>query len=199
MEETQKAMQGLQATVEAARARVGHWNESPVKLEVSPAQDERGPILDSSSAAEVRVGSGQYAPTFMLWQGPDGLEVDDIIEGGEEDFFDTPQVQADYFNLINELRKPGSTQQGKTLTLYTARPKADREQYLKAHTLPVNIFLTNDYDHAEGIGRDMGERDIWKVRMNSRYLTQTLDGLIKYYQVTTPDAPVNSISLVGLG
>jgi hypothetical protein len=125
--------------------------------------------------------------------GEKSLDIDDVIDGGDEDFFSSPQVQADYFNLINELKKPGSTSRGKTLTLYTARPKADRERYLKSPSLPVNVFLSNTYDHVEGIARDLatkeGERDIWKVRIDSRYLTQTLDGLVKYYQVTTDNAP----------
>jgi hypothetical protein len=45
------------------------------------------------------------------------------------------------------------------------------------------------------MGADYGvDAEIWKVRIDSKYLTQTLDGPIKYYMVTKDKAPVVSIS-----
>ena len=201
-QKTQTTMQQLQKMIQDAIGRVARWNASPVQIEVRPAEDDRGAVLDASEAAGVRVGSGRMSPDFTVWLGEKGLDIDDVIEGGDEDFFSSSQVQADYFNLINELKKPGSTSKGKILTLYTARPKADRERYLKSPSLPVNVFLSNSYDHVEGIARDLatkeGERDIWKVRIDSRYLTQTLDGHIKYYQVTSDNTPAK-MDLVHVG
>ena len=68
---------------------------------------------------------------------------------------------------------------------------------MHAQFLPVNIFLSDRYDHVEGLSVEYGEeRDIWKVRIDSKYLTQTLDGKVKYYQVTVPNAPVVSMMLL---
>ncbi len=62
----------------------------------------------------------------------------------------------------------------------------------------MNIFLTNSLNHADGLARDLssGEpRDVWKVRVDSKHLIQTLDGNIKYYQTIHPDTPIISISM----
>ena len=81
------------------------------------------------------------------------------------------------------------------MTLYTARPKRDRQQLLTSQTLPINVFLTDDEEHAYGLAHDLSDegetRDVWIVRINSKYLTKTLDGPIKYYQITTDDAPMD--------
>ena len=82
----------------------------------------------------------------------------------------------------------------KILTLYTARPRKDREQLLANKTLPINVFLTDSQEHAEGLAIDLsggqGTRDIWMVKINSTYLTKTLDGPVKYYQLTKEHAPM---------
>lgn len=116
-------------------------------------------------------------------------------------FFNNQQEQIDYFNLIKELKYPGSSSKtGNFLILYTARPKKDRDIYYNAKTLPANIFLTNSYSHAEGIAFDLSEkdepRDIWKVKINEKYLIKTLDGPIKYYQVIKDNAPIEYIKLI---
>ncbi len=126
------------------------------------------------------------------------IEIDDVLEGGDEDFFTSNEIQSDYFNLIEKLKNPNGIKE-KILTLYTARPKKDRKIYLDATTLPLNIFLVNNADHAEGLSHDLGNneiRDIWKVRVSNKYLTQTLDGKIKYYQVTKNNTPIISIDLI---
>lgn len=177
MVETQKNMENIKDLIEQAISRISNWNNSPIIIHPSANKEEFTP----SNSAQVMLGIDEMSPSFMI---DEKIDIDDIIEGGDEDFFKSPQIQSDYFNLINELKKPGSTNKGKILTLYTARPKKDRQQYLASQELPVNVFLANSYDHVEGIASDFGgERDIWRVRVDSRYLTQTLDGNVKYYQV----------------
>lgn len=185
-------MNKVKIMIEEAIGRIVIWNNTQITI-VPEASDN----FEISSTASVLFGDGEYSPQFTLFQNETGqIEIDDIIEGGDEDFFNTPQIQSDYFNLINELKKPGSTSKGKDLTLYTARPKKDREYFLSQKTLPINVFLANDYDHVEGLAKDFGERDIWKVRINSKYLTKTLDsGRIKEYQITTK-APLIYVELI---
>jgi len=185
-------MEKLKSVIQESIERIPNWNGSPVTISPYPSENEYGVLMEPAENAEIILGSGEMLPSFVIFKYEDKLEIDDVLEGGDEDFFQTPQIQMDYFNLINELRKPGSTNKGKILTLYTARPRKDRQQYLSSNKLPINIFLTNSFDHAEGIAVDLGAteiRDIWKVKIDSRYLTQTLDGPIKYYQVTVADAP----------
>ena len=72
---------------------------------------------------------------------------------------------------------------------------------MSSKSLPSNIFLTNNYNHALGLASDLGHneiRDIWKVRIDSKYIIKTLDGPIKYYQ-TVSDAPVISMELISAG
>lgn len=201
---SQQEMERIKGLFEQAISRIAQWNGSPVIIEPVAPENEYGVMLEAADCARVYVGTGDWAPLFSFFQfaqedgGEKKIEIEDICE--DDDFFHVPGVRADYFNLINELRKPGSTNQGKMLTLYTARPQSDREMYLNQRQLPDGIFLTNSYDHAEGIAIDLGGsqgmRDIWKVRMDSRYLTLTLDGPVKYYQVTAANAPVKSMELV---
>jgi len=199
MQKTQVEMQKFATLIQSSISNI-KWNGSSIKIEPFAMQDEHSKIsIEPSTGAEITLGSNEYAPQFTIFQHEGKLNVDDVLEGGDTDFFNTPQLQADYFNLANELKNPGSTKEGKNLTLYTARPKEHRQQYLTAKTLPVNLFLVNDYNHAEGLSHDLSsneQRDIWKIRINSKYLTQTLDGRIKYYQVTTDDAPIISMQLL---
>jgi hypothetical protein len=203
VEQSKKNMEVIRGEVDAAISRIANWNGSPIVITANPAEDERGPISEPATSAHIGVGGGQDSPEFLYFKDEGGkVEIDDVIEGDEEDCFPNPQSKADYFVLINELRNPGSTSKGKMLTLYTARPTRDRNMYLNTTTLPINIFLTNSYDHASGLARDLGSsevRDIWRVRIDSRYLTQTLDGMVKYYQVTTPNAEARSIDLIDPG
>jgi hypothetical protein len=174
-------------------SRIPYWNNSPIIISANPAENEYGPMLEPADDALITLGTSKFSPNFSFFQIDGKIEIEDVLEGGDEDFFHSTEIQADYFNLVNELKKPGSTNRGKILTLYTARPRKDREQFLHSNSLPANLFLTNDYDHAEGLAIDLAgsgeKRDIWKVKIDSRYLTQTLDGPIKYYQITVPNAP----------
>lgn len=155
---------------------------------------------------QVSLGKGSYAPSFTLFLKDDGSveSVEDILEGGDDDFFKDPKQQYDYFNLVNEIRKPGSTSKGKILRLYTARPIKDRSRYESATTVPVNIFMASTFEEAQGLATDLGgseQRDVWKVSIDSRYLVQTLEGSVKHYQTVGEgrQVPVKSIELVSPG
>lgn len=196
MQDTEIEMNKIQNIIQSAISRIPHWNNSPIHIEAYYAENEQGIMLEGGNGAEISLGTGEWNPSFSLFQIDEKIVIDDVLEGGDTDFFENSEIQADYFNLINEIRKPGSTNKGKTLTLYTARPKKDREQLINSPVLPKNIFLTNDFAHAEGLGIDLGgNRDIWKIRIDSRYLTQTLDGPIKYYQITANNAPAQMFLL----
>lgn len=130
-------------------------------------------------------------------------QVEDILEGGDLDFFDGPLGPAlakAYLDLIKEIQHPGSSQIGKDLYLYTARPVKDRKQYEGARTLPPNLFLANDLDHVEGLASDLGSltRDVWRVKINTKHLVLTNDaGRIKYYQIVgDKPVPVQKLELI---
>ena len=194
-----QAMTGTQALMEEnkklindAISRVENWHGSQVILKPLESRDEDGSNLVPASSAEVILifkGNKSY---FSFFRDKSIFEIDDVLDAGDDDFFVGVEGQSDYFNLINEIKKPGSTSTGKMLTLYTARPTKDRKQYMNSDTIPVNLFLTNSYDHAIGLANDLAgteeRRDVWKVKINDRYLTNTLDGNIKYYQVTSANA-----------
>lgn len=178
---------------------IPNWFNSPVRIVPQTSyESNNATALEPASHVEIYVGS---LPAMFSYYVEDNKPiVDEIIEGGEEDadFFDNDKVKADYYSLINEIRKPGSNSKGKTLTLYTARPQKDREFYTSTKWLPINLFLTNSANHAAGLAHDLGNdevRDIWKVRIDSKYLVQTLDGPIQYYMVSQDKAPIISMNL----
>jgi hypothetical protein len=199
--QTQQNMEKLQGVLQKAIAGIPDWNGSPVKIEARyHSTDTSDVALEPADDASITVGSRWGS--FTLFQYDGKMDIDDVIEGGfdEEDFFASNQEKSDYYNLINELRNPGSTQKGKVLTLYTARPAKDREYFEKAKALPVNLFLTTNFSRADGIASDLGgsagRRDIWKVRIDSKYLTVMLDNpTFKDYMVSVDQAPVVSMDL----
>jgi hypothetical protein len=205
MDQTRQNMEKIEGVIREAISRIPNWHGYPVVIEARPSSSDSllrdryafAPAEDASVSLE----SGQFPPEFSLFFHEDGtIHIDDILEGGDTEFFTNLDIQTDYFNLINEILKPNSTQKTKILTLYTARPVSDRKMLESTQKLPVNLFLTNSFDHALGLASDLagsqGMRDVWRVRMDSRYLTMTLDGSVKYYQITVPDAPVKSLELV---
>jgi hypothetical protein len=61
----------------------------------------------------------------------------------------------------------------------------DRKRYEDATTIPVGIFLTNSFRHAEGLAHDLSSReprDVYEVRVRESDVVLTLDGSVKYYQ-----------------
>jgi hypothetical protein len=190
LEETNKNMEELKSKIESAISMFD-WNGSKIKIT---------PIMPESSEDAVPVANSAYIIVgkdgfFSYFVSEEKGFVDDIIEGGEDDqeFFANEGEKQDYFNLIDYLQNPNKKE--KILTLFTARPAKDREFYSKASYLPANIFLSNSFSHVDGLAGDLqGERDVYKVRINSKYLIKTLDGPVKYYQVKK-DAPVEYIGI----
>ena len=135
---------------------------------------------DGRSSITYSVGFGDA--TFTLF--PDGT-VDDVLDAGDREFFRDPEVERNYFALVNAIRNPRLLE--KVVTLYTSRPRKDREKLLrlaKRRKWPHGIFLTSDVDRAEGFGREFRDRDLWKVKVKLKNLVKTLDaGRIKDYQL----------------
>lgn len=146
---------------------------------------------------EVFVGKDlKDAPSFVVFNM--GQFIDDILDAGDRDFFTDATVENDYFLLVNVLSDPNVFDfEDRELVLYTARPKTDRSIYDYASEIPTNIFLTSNPDDVEGLAKDLGDRDIYKVKIKQKYLTKTLDrGRTKHYQVVNPvnkKAPVTWI------
>ena len=199
--ETQAHMQTIVEAIQQAISRIPDWNGSQiiVKARTIDQQNDLQPETDAS----IEFGNDEIAPNFTYFVLDENkIEIDDVLEAGDDEFFTDNKIQSDYFNLIKEIRNPGSSNRsGKILTLYTARPKKDRQRYESLQTIPSGIFLTNKYDSAEGIGHDFGGRDIWRIRIDSRYLIITLDSPFeKQYQAVGPDEiPVNNMNLVATG
>lgn len=197
--DSEKAMNKIKSHIEQCISNIEEWNNSPILIEAKPSEDEYGISFSVADSAVVHVGSGKYPPYFSYFVLEDRIEVDDILE--DEDEFPDLNTRLDYYNLINEIKNPGLSKKSKPLTLYTARPKEDRNRYFDAATLPMGIFLSNSYNHVEGLSRELSKdtRDIWRVRIDSKYVMMTMDsGSIKYYQVIKPNAPIISISPVDL-
>jgi hypothetical protein len=186
-------MAEIAAKLSRAVSSISNWNGSTIF--VSPRYkegvygDERVKIdpVTSASVDFPKAGSMANVPGFTLFYEPGKIEIDDVLDAGDRDFFNDPEIEADYFALVNELRHPGSAaKRGKILRLYTARPTSDRGFYDNTNQIPSNIFLTSDPDDAEGIARDLagsGGRDIYRVKIDDRYLVKTLDtGRLKQYQ-----------------
>lgn len=200
IEQTSKNMDELKSKIISAINSIPSWSGSIVRIIPEAGRDGSNRIsLEPETSSQIYVGNKHGMFLYLIDENGKAI-IDDILEGGfeEEEFFDNNNVKNDYYLLINELRNPGSSTKGKILTLYTARPTKDREFYSNTSWLPVNLFLTNSLNHVDGLAHDLGSnevRDIWIVKMDSKYLTQTLDGAVKYYMVSQAQAPIKSIRL----
>jgi len=204
VEGTLKNAKAVQAQVKAAISRAPFFETKHVSIRAETGNTDEG--MQASHVFSIEVGD--HDANFTVFTDEHGkiTEVEDVLEGGDRDFFPVGdsggQEQADYFALVQEIRSPGSSDQGKRIVLYTARPTKDRRIYEGAHSVPSNIFLTTDADRAIGLATDLGsseERDVWRVVMNTKYLVKTLDaGRVKDFQVVGK-APVEKIELIHEG
>lgn len=198
--ETHGKMQALAGMIQESANRT-QWSGSPVFIYPKEPADENGTNwLVASEDANVYVGDNEdgNAPLLevFLIDGQYKVPPDGIVE--DDDFFSNPDNTRDYFNLIKEINNPGSSNKsGKTLTLYTARPSSDREMYMNSTTVPGGIYLTSSENDAVGLSVDFGgKRDIWKVRIDERYVQKMLDmPQFKHYQVMGREpVPIKSIT-----
>lgn len=193
-------MEDFKKVVSKAVQRAHGWTGSNVTIRPTFVKS----ILDHLHEDEPLIGVvevyvGRQSSMTVFLNGANVESVEDLLEGGDDDMFDSLDAQQDYMLLAKELINPGSSATGNWVKLWTARPSKDRDRYERGNTtLPKNIFLVNSESHAEGLSLDLGgARDVWEVVVNTKDLIQTLDrGKVRYYQ-TTGDAPVRSMVLVG--
>ena len=213
MDQTKNNANIVVQLVQQAISNISSWKGSSVIVEADKPPEElyyeEPNYLKPVEDASIIVGgqsSWGGAATFTVFMNDGQLSaVDDVLEAGDEDFFTDPKIRQDYFSLVRELRYPGSGQSSKVVTLNTARPVKDRAIFEDTDMIPSNLFMTTSYDRAEGIGRDLGgssgRRDIWKIRIDQKYLIETLNtGQIRDYQVVGEGMiPVRSIQLINSG
>jgi hypothetical protein len=124
----------LHSIIEPALKELSHeWNGSNVfvapnmqfgyeKFATDPMEDSFIYVTDSEYNPDLNI------PSFTMFVDSETrkYQIDDILEAGDRDFFKNPSVEADYFNLVNFL-KSGKLKKTKSVTVYTARPRKDRE------------------------------------------------------------------------
>lgn len=195
LSQTKNNMNKISAEIHNAISLIELWNNSPIFIEVVQPYDENGKVnwLLAGEDAIITVGKETeeaMAPSFEVFmiEGKLTIPSEGIIE--DDDFFRNSEYTRDYFNLIRELQHPGSSsRRGKILTLYTSRPRKDRELYMNAEMVPGGIWLSSNADNAVNEGYEAGGlRDLWKVRIDERYVTKKLDvPSYKHYEVMGRD------------
>ena len=148
---------------------------------IEPSYDERQFDFSPVESFHIKLKQNNQVADFVAFNF--GEKLDDVLDGGDTDFFTSETLESDYFLLVNILRNPNLFSEEKDLVLYTARPKSDAAIYNNATEIPVNIFLTSSFNDVEGIAHDMGERHIYKIKISSKYVQQTLaTPKIQHYQ-----------------
>lgn len=200
MESVKKQGEAVLGQIRDAAGRSPHFQTKTVVVEPHFNKDVDDPT-HPPGVYQVTLGKGSYSPGFSLFVESNGniKEVEDVLQGGDTDFFSDNEAQQDYFNLIHEIQHPGSAQRGKWIKVYTARPIKDRHQYEGAHSIPANIFMATTLEEAEGLAHELpgyGARDVWSMWINTKDVILTLDqGRLKHYQAVR-STPVRNIELI---
>lgn len=183
--------------VQNAIDRIKFWKGYPVRIEPNFEKEYRENPIESFM---VTLGKDAYFLAFL--DGKKLALVEDVLDAKDPEFFKDLDLESNYFDLVRELEKPGSTRkQGKNLVLWTARPRKDRRLYHKATKVPPGIFLTTDPERAFGIAHDLKGtekvRDLYKITINEKYLRKTLDTkrLQDYQVIGAQRVPVVEIEL----
>jgi hypothetical protein len=198
--------------IQDAISRIEEWNsklqiEINLPFKIDDDFDWLSPQGDSVYVEVITSGNNaEYHPNFTLFTGERGVDVGDVLDAGDTEFFKNSESTSDYFNLISELRRPGSTSQGQIVKLYTARPQRDRQIYTNAKQtkqVPNGLWATTQYNRAVGLAlpgelgpsSDEG-RDVFEIGVNSRYLILHYDGgVFKDYQLFNKTGWVPIISI----
>ena len=188
LDKHQPLLKKAQEMIQSAQKRVHKWHGALKICRISPAiqADDRELWVEPTTVVGVSFDGDHIGFTLFFSDNLTLDGVDDVLEGGDRAMFDDQLQESDYFSLINEIRKPGSTSQGKWITLYTARPVKDRKDLEENGLLPAGIFLADDPRHVKGLAHDLssrGVRDVWRVKLNTIDLIQTLSGGVSYYQL----------------
>lgn len=163
-----------------------NWSESTIIIKpIIPSDKEF--IFTPVNDFTVIVFNGVDGADFTVFDG--GRLIDDILDVGDTDFFQNQNLESDYFLLVNFLLNPNYEEKSRIITLYTARPKRDKDIYLKTSKIPVGIFLTTNINDVEGIANDMQDRDIYKIKIDSKFLTKTLQrNNLMHFQSFNPNS-----------
>ena len=107
--QTEQNMEKIEHIVRDAIARVPFWHGYPVVIKARARQSDmlrdRNDFAPTENASIILETGTRYPPDFSLFMDEDQVIVDDILEGGDTDFFTDSASQADYFSLVNEIRK----------------------------------------------------------------------------------------------
>lgn len=192
---TYKNMTMIASKIKEAISRMKEWGNW--SLTITPSFDNND-LTGAVESAYVQFNV-PTKPGFSYLMG----EIDDVLDGGDTEFFTNHHLEMDYFALVAELRKPGSSSKGSVITVYTARPVRDRATYLNTKVVPANIYVTTSPNRAMALSQDLAYgsetevRDVYKIRVDSRYLALQYDaGTFKDFQLVsrTGQVPVLSIS-----
>lgn len=199
LKSTIKHMEEIENNIKMAISKIPQWNNT--QITIIPQDYDQNNMFDSEKGEDCAIiflgDNIDEDPYFSYFIIDNKIIIDDVLEHGDKDFFIDNNVEEDYFQLINNLRNPNK--QDKIITVYTARPMKDREIYLDKSEIPPGIFVASSYNFAEGFAIDNKPRDIWKIKINSKYLIETLNDPSsgKQYQVIgKQNIPVEKISLI---
>lgn len=201
------------------------WNGSKIALKPSSYYDSimrrKAPISWLEDEPWIQVGTIWYimvdtdisrmSPGFTYMIDGSQNMLGDVLDAGDTDFFNNELVEADYFALVNSLRSLGKKpEKEKIITLFTARPKQERDLYVNKKEVPNNIWLTTNESEAGGIARDLADyvknpetgettqeiRDVYMVKINNKYLISTdHPNHFQAYNPTSSTVPVEYIYL----
>lgn len=196
-ENAQKAVESIKKAISDVS-----WNGSKIVLRPSKYYDsimgEYLPITLTEEEPWIEAGTFWYvivdtdikrmSPGFTYIMQGDEAVLGDVLDAGDAEFFTNSLVEADYFGLVNGLRRLGKEpEEERIVTLFTARPRQERELYKGKREIPNNIWLTKIKSEADGIASDLADyiedpetgemsqeiRDVYTIKINSKYLMPT--------------------------
>ena len=182
LSESQAILNQMVHNIDLAISQIPNWHNHKIVVEAIIPQN--GWVV---SEAKVTIGDS-FQVNFVYEHTPTGFKIKDLNEG------ELPaSLKADLQDLFSKLR--GNPKYNRVLTLYMTRPLSERRYFEIAKrdlALGIEAVLPNHITLATT--PLFGDSDIWKVRVEEKYLREYLhEGDVRQYHVIGDEAPIRWI------
>jgi hypothetical protein len=146
-------------------------------IELRPLESDAG--IDSLENPTVNVKMmvrQRDNPDMTVFLGDGRLEVDDVLDFGDSDFFDNEEQSANYLDLVDYLRTGRLKQEGE-LKLYRQMADAEMMLWRTGKSIPAGKWFASSKSKASGVDVSGEFNEIYTLSVDASVVRQTDPGV----------------------